>query len=179
MGEVLGIDAASWQVRLLPHPNRFTRSRALGFCGGHPVGMAETARAKSHACWWPDGTHTLEGAEAAALVSTCERAQLADGQDVLELGCGWGSLTLEMARRYPGSRITAVSNSSSQRDYILAEAGRRDLTNVRVITADMNTFMIAQRFDRVVEAVSIAVGDAARLGGWAGRCVGSIHALSI
>ena len=59
MGDVLETDAASWQVRLLPHPNRFTRSRALGFCGGHPVGMAETARAKSHACWWPDGNAEL------------------------------------------------------------------------------------------------------------------------
>ena len=55
MAEGLGVDASSWQVRLLPHPRRFTRSKALGFCGGHPVGMAETARAKAHACWWPDG----------------------------------------------------------------------------------------------------------------------------
>lgn len=59
MAEILGIDAASWEVSLLPYPKRFTRSKAFGFCGGHPVGMAETARAKSQACWWPDGQAEL------------------------------------------------------------------------------------------------------------------------
>lgn len=59
MTEIAGIDAASWEVRLLPHPKRFTRGKALGFCGGHPVGMAETSRGKSHACWWRDGRPEL------------------------------------------------------------------------------------------------------------------------
>jgi cyclopropane-fatty-acyl-phospholipid synthase len=105
---------------------------------------------KYSSCWWPDGVVTLDDAEAAALTETCAHAGLADGQAVLELGCGWGSLTLWMARHYPASRITAVSNSHSQRAYIEAEAARRGLANVRVITCDMNVFDIDDRFDRVV-----------------------------
>ncbi len=69
---------------------------------------------------------------------------------ILELGCGWGSLTLWMAAHYPASHVTAVSNSRSQRDYIVAEAARRGLANVTVLTADMNEFAIGERFDRVV-----------------------------
>jgi len=72
---------------------------------------------KYSACYWPQGTASLDQAEAAALAATCERAALADGQRVLELGCGWGSLTLWMAAQYPNARITAVSNSSAQREY--------------------------------------------------------------
>ncbi len=102
------------------------------------------------ACYWPTGIDTLEQAEAAALTTTCERAALADGQHILELGCGWGSLTLWIAALYPASRITAVSNSHSQRDYIEAEAHRRGLSNVTVITMDMNQFDTAQHFDRIV-----------------------------
>ena len=105
---------------------------------------------KYSACWWPEGTRTLAEAEAAALAQTCERAGLADGQRVLELGCGWGSLTLWMAERFPASRITAVSNSHSQRAHIEAEAARRGLRNVRVITCDINHFDTDERFDRVV-----------------------------
>jgi cyclopropane-fatty-acyl-phospholipid synthase len=92
----------------------------------------------------------LGAAEAAALDATCARAGLEDGQDILELGCGWGSLTLFMAARYPKGRITAVSNSNSQRAYIEAEARRRRLSNVRVVTEDMNTFNAPGEFDRVV-----------------------------
>jgi cyclopropane-fatty-acyl-phospholipid synthase len=105
---------------------------------------------KYSCCWWPRGTPSLADAEAKALAATCERAGLADGQDILELGCGWGSLTLWMAAHYPASRITAVSNSSSQREHIEAEAARRGLRNVRVITSDMNAFDTDQTFDRVV-----------------------------
>lgn len=105
---------------------------------------------KYSSCYWPEGIDTLEQAEAAALSLTCERAGLADGQQVLELGCGWGSLTLWMAAHYPASRITALSNSGSQRAHIEAEARRRGLGNVRVITRDMNDFDTAERFDRVV-----------------------------
>jgi cyclopropane-fatty-acyl-phospholipid synthase len=105
---------------------------------------------KYSSCWWPAGVATLDEAEAAALAATCERAGLADGQDVLELGCGWGSLTLWMATHYPASRITAVSNSHSQRAHIEAEAARRGLGNVRVITQDMNRLALEQRYDRVV-----------------------------
>ena len=105
---------------------------------------------KYSSCLWPDGISTLDLAEAAALDTTCQRAGLADGQDILELGCGWGSLTLWMAGHYPGSRITAVSNSNSQRTYIEGESARRGYTNVRVITHDMNGFDTEQRFDRIV-----------------------------
>jgi cyclopropane-fatty-acyl-phospholipid synthase len=107
-------------------------------------------RRKYSCAWWPAGTAGLPAAEDAALAATCERAGLADGQDILELGCGWGSLTLWMAGRYPGSRITAVSNSHSQRAWIESEAARRRLGNVSVITADMNDFDAGARFDRIV-----------------------------
>lgn len=99
---------------------------------------------------WEDGTDTLEAAEAAMLDLTCARAGLADGQDILELGCGWGALSLFMARSYPASRITAVSNSHSQRAFIEAEARQLGLTNLAVVTADMNGFQAHGRFDRVV-----------------------------
>ncbi|MGJ7544225.1 SAM-dependent methyltransferase [Variovorax sp. LT1R16] len=105
---------------------------------------------KYSSCHWPEGVETLADAEAAALAATCERAGLVDGQVVLELGCGWGSLTLWMAEHYPHSRITALSNSNSQRTYIEAEARQRGLANVRVLTRDINQFDTADRFDRVV-----------------------------
>ena len=79
-----------------------------------------------------------------------ERAELADGQEILELGCGWGSLTLYMAERFPGSRILAVSNSASQGEHIRAEARRRGLEGVEVRTVDMNELDTDRRFDRVV-----------------------------
>ncbi len=105
---------------------------------------------KYSCCWYGDGARTLGEAEEAMLRLTAERAALADGQRILELGCGWGSLTLWMAATYPASRITAVSNSTSQRDFILARARERGLANVEVITADANVFTTATRFDRVV-----------------------------
>ncbi len=105
---------------------------------------------KYSGCWWPEGVDTLEAAEAAALQASCERAGLADGQDVLELGCGWGSLTLWMAQRYPRSRITALSNSHSQREFIEAQAARRGLSNITVITRDINHFDTGASFDRVM-----------------------------
>jgi len=103
-------------------------------------------RLKYSGAYWPEGVDTLEAAEVAMLDLTCERALLEDGQDVLELGCGWGSLTLHMARRFPNSRITAVSNSAPQRRFIEARAP----SNVRVITDDMNDLELSDRFDRVV-----------------------------
>jgi cyclopropane-fatty-acyl-phospholipid synthase len=107
-------------------------------------------RRKYSSAWWPAGVDTLEAAEAAALEATCVRARLADRQSVLELGCGWGSLSLWMAERYPASRIVAVSNSRSQRAYIEDAAAARGLDNLRVLTRDMNEFDARERFDRVV-----------------------------
>ncbi len=95
---------------------------------------------------WPEGIRTLDEAERAMLDLTCARAQIADGMQILELGCGWGSLTLHMARTYPNARITAVSNSAPQRRFIESRAPG----NVTVITADMNDLALDQRFDRVV-----------------------------
>jgi len=113
-------------------------------------GLALGARRKYSSCYWPDGVLSLDEAEVESLRISCERAGLADGQAVLELGCGWGSLSLWMAERYPASRITAVSNSHSQREYISGRAKALGLANLEVITCDMNTFDTESRFDRVV-----------------------------
>ena len=107
-------------------------------------------RRKYSGCLWPEGCSSLDAAEEAMLALTCDRAELKDGMDVLELGCGWGSLTLWMAEQYPSTRITAVSNSNSQREFILADCRKRSISNVAVVTTDMNRFDTAQRFDRVV-----------------------------
>ena len=107
------------------------------------------AQLKYSSAFW-DGVDTLDEAEVQALVLSCEHAELKDGQQVLELGCGWGSLTLWMAKRYPNSSITAVSNSHSQRRFIEQRAMEAGLGNVRVITADINHFSIDQGFDRIV-----------------------------
>lgn len=107
-------------------------------------------RLKYSSCLYPTGRESLAQAEVAALTETCAHAGLIDGQDVLELGCGWGSLSLWMAEHYPNSTITAVSNSTSQRAFIEGRAAEKGLTNLTVITADMNDFAIARQFDRVV-----------------------------
>ena len=105
---------------------------------------------KYSSCYWPDEATSLDEAEAHMLKLSCERAQLEDGQDILELGCGWGSLSLWMAEHYPNANITAVSHAVSQRAFIEAKALSRNLTNLKVITADMREFDIDQSFDRVV-----------------------------
>jgi cyclopropane-fatty-acyl-phospholipid synthase len=107
-------------------------------------------RLKYSACLFDDPRMTLAEAEERMLDLTCQRAELDDGLDVLELGCGWGSLTLWMAEKYPGSRITAVSNSHGQREFIEHRCQERNLQNVRVITADMREFDTDEQFDRVV-----------------------------
>jgi cyclopropane-fatty-acyl-phospholipid synthase len=99
---------------------------------------------------FPTGAESLEEAEALMLGLTCDRAKIEDGCDILELGCGWGSLTLWMAEHYPASRITAVSNSHSQKEYIMARAHERGLKNISIITADMNHFQAEGQYDRVV-----------------------------
>ena len=108
------------------------------------------ARAKYSSALWEPGTNSLDEAEEAMLALTAERADLADGQSVLELGCGWGSLTLWMAERFPRSRIVAVSNSAGQREHVLRLVAERRIANVEVRTADMNAFTTDERFERVV-----------------------------
>jgi cyclopropane-fatty-acyl-phospholipid synthase len=105
---------------------------------------------KYSCCLYPTGEETLADAERLALEETIAHADLTDRQSILELGCGWGSLTLFMAERFPHSTITAVSNSIPQRIYIEARAAERGLANVRVITADMNSFMAEGTYDRIV-----------------------------
>lgn len=118
-----------------------------------PAGFFEAVlgpRLKYSCCLYPTGEETLAEAEDLALAATAERADLRDGQDILELGCGWGSLSLWMAWAYPGSTITAVSNSASQAEFIRGRAVALGLDNLAVITADMNQFQPLKRYDRVV-----------------------------
>ena len=107
---------------------------------------------KYSSCYYRNASDTLDEAEAHMLALTAERARLRDGEHILELGCGWGSLSLWMAEHFPSARITAVSNSGSQKRSIEARAARRGLRNLQVVTADMNdlAFGEAERFDRVV-----------------------------
>jgi cyclopropane-fatty-acyl-phospholipid synthase len=106
---------------------------------------------KYSCAYYPRGDETLDQAEAAMLALYGERAELADGQRILELGCGWGSLTLWMAERYPDARITAISNSRPQREYIEAQCRIRGFANVRVVTCDVNHLQLdAAQFDRCV-----------------------------
>lgn len=105
---------------------------------------------KYSSCFWLPETRTLDEAEQLALTQTCAHAQLHDGQHILELGCGWGSLTLWMASHYPQAQITGVSNSASQREYIMGQAKARGLSNIHILTADMNVFDTEQTYDRIV-----------------------------
>lgn len=108
-------------------------------------------RLKYSGCYYPRGDESLEQAEEAMLKLYGERAELADGQHILELGCGWGSLTLWMAERFPNAKIVAISNSNQQREHIVAKCRKRGLLNVRVITEDVNRLELdAAQFDRCV-----------------------------
>ena len=107
-------------------------------------------RLKYSCCLWPPGVDDLAAAEDAMLALTCARAGVEDGMDVLDLGCGWGSLALYVAERYPGTSVRAVSNSRLQGDHIRVEAARRGLSNVTVDTADVSAYEPGARFDRVV-----------------------------
>lgn len=107
-------------------------------------------RRKYSCCLYRTGEETLADAERMSLEETVRHADLADGQAILELGCGWGSLTLFMAERFPRSIITAVSNSRPQRLHIETQAAERGLANVRILTADMNEFSAGSQYDRIV-----------------------------
>ena len=133
--------------------------------------MALGRRLKYSCCYWPDGVTSLDAAEEAALEQVCARAGIADGMEVLDLGCGWGAFGLWTAEHYPNCRVLSVSNSALQRDFITEKARRQNLTNIEVVTADANTFEIERRFDR---AVSIEMFEhmrnyqtlLARIAGW-------------
>jgi cyclopropane-fatty-acyl-phospholipid synthase len=123
------------------------------------LGLILGPRRKYSGCLWPSpegagagsGSGSLADAEEAMLALSCERAGIEDGMRVLDLGCGWGSLSLWLAEQYPGCTVVGVSNSSSQREWIMGEAARRGLSNVSIQTADVNTFSVGEaRFDRVM-----------------------------
>ena len=105
---------------------------------------------KYSCCHWGPDVRTLEQAEAEALAIACRRAEIEDGMTVLDLGCGWGSLSLWIAEHYPDCQVTAVSNSAPQRRHIEETAARRGFDNIRVVTCDMNAFDAGRRYDRVV-----------------------------
>lgn len=113
---------------------------------GHILGP----RRKYSGCDWNVGVNTLAEAEEASLACVVERAQIRDGQQILELGCGWGSLSLYLAQKFPGSRIVSVSNSKPQREYIEAQRDAMGLINLEIVTADINEFEPAGQFDRIV-----------------------------
>ena len=100
--------------------------------------------------YWNEGVLDIDTSENDMLEITCSRAELTDGQDILELGCGWGSLSLYMAKKYPQSSITAVSNSKTQKIYIDEQAQLRGIKNLTIITVNINDFTIEKKFDRVV-----------------------------
>lgn len=100
--------------------------------------------------YWNPGVSQIDQSEADMLELTCQRAELKDGQHILELGCGWGSLSLFMAAKFPNAKITVVSNSRTQKLHIDEQAKNRGISNLTVVTADMNTFTIDQQFDRIV-----------------------------
>ncbi|RUS84211.1 hypothetical protein EGW08_008015 [Elysia chlorotica] len=109
------------------------------------------SRLKYSSCVWPEGVQTLDEAEDVSLALYCERAQIKDGQAILDLGCGWGSFGLYVAEKYPKCRVTCVSNSNTQRAFIQQKAHAKGLSNrLNVITADANVFSTGDRFDRIV-----------------------------
>ena len=109
------------------------------------------ARRKYSCCYWPQHVTGLDEAETAALAMTAERAGIGSGMQVLDLGCGWGALSLWLAEHYPDTRVTSVSNSASQRDYILSVARDRGLDNIAAQVCDMNDFAApAGTYDRIV-----------------------------
>jgi len=105
---------------------------------------------KYSCCYWPDGVETIDEAEEAMLDLTCQRARIEDGLEILDLGCGWGSLSLWIAQRYPNCRVVAVSNSQPQIAHIEARCREWGLSNVEAMVADVNDFAIDRRFDRVL-----------------------------
>jgi len=107
------------------------------------------ARRKYSSCYYP-ANETLDQAEEAMLALYIERGEFKDGQNILELGCGWGSITLYLAEKFPNSAITAVSNSNSQRRYIMSQAKARGFDHVEIITCDINELSLHQKFDRVI-----------------------------
>ncbi|MCB1776857.1 MAG: class I SAM-dependent methyltransferase, partial [Candidatus Competibacteraceae bacterium] len=161
MGKMMGDDQAreaalsQWEAELRKNPLALHGNPAKQRYDEAPVGFFQKTlgpRLKCSSCWWPEEVTDLETAEAAMLALTCERAELGFDQDILELGCGWGALTLWLAEFYPDSRIVAVSSSNAQREFIEMRCRERGFDHVQVITVDRNDVFTDRRFDRVLSA---------------------------
>jgi len=105
---------------------------------------------KYSCCFWKKGVSTLTEAEEAALNQVIERAQIEDGMDIMDLGCGWGSFSFQLCRLFPHCNVLAVSNSSSQREFIQNRCKKQAISNLKVITADVNELNPGRNFDRIV-----------------------------
>jgi cyclopropane-fatty-acyl-phospholipid synthase len=144
---------ASFAQRMMDHPVAANTDEANAQHYELPqefFGLVLGPRRKYSSCFYGPGADTLAQAEDKALATTAEHADLKDGQQILELGCGWGSLSLWMAESLPNAKITSVSNSHSQRAYIEGQAAAKGLKNLKIITCDMNVFQPKGQFDRVV-----------------------------
>ena len=105
---------------------------------------------KYSCCLWADGVNTLDAAEEAMLLLTCDRAGVSDGMRILDLGCGWGALSVWISKRYPSAQVLAVSNSDGQRRYIQSVRDRLGLSNLEVVVGDINSFQPNRLFDRII-----------------------------
>ena len=105
---------------------------------------------KYSCCYWQENTSSLDDAEDIMLEMYCKRAKISDGMNLLDIGCGWGSLSLYLAKKFPNSSITGVSNSSSQKNFITSLAAKRGLKNLTIITKDINEFDTKDNFDRII-----------------------------
>jgi len=146
-------DAKAWRAEIRSSPLAIHTSDANSQHYEVPTEFFLKAlgpRRKYSCAWYETGNSSIAEAEEAMLRITCERARLQDGDSILELGCGWGSLSLWMAQQYPGSSILAVSNSRTQKAYIDHEAIRLNLGNLEVCTADMIDFAPSRQFRRIV-----------------------------
>jgi cyclopropane-fatty-acyl-phospholipid synthase len=143
-------DDAAFAGRMLQHP--IAEAAAAQHDEMPPAFFAQLLgpNRKYSCCFYKTDATTLQEAEEEALRQSVEHAGLADGQSILELGCGWGALSLWMARQFPHAKVTAVSNAQAQRAYIEEQAQQRGLLNLRAVTADLNTFAPNGPFDRIV-----------------------------
>ncbi len=107
-------------------------------------------RLKYSCCHWTDSTESLAQAEENMLALSCKRASIEDGQRILDLGCGWGALSLWLAEHYPKSNITAVSNSATQAVWINSVIEQKGYQNLNVITDNVTKFNTEQKFDRIM-----------------------------
>ncbi|KAJ4830155.1 hypothetical protein Tsubulata_042905 [Turnera subulata] len=104
---------------------------------------------KYSCCYFPNESSSLEDAEKAMLELYCERAKLKDGHTVLDVGCGWGSLSLFIAQKYANCKITGICNSTTQKAYIEEQCRDLQLHNLEIIVADISTFEMEASYDRI------------------------------